>query len=149
MNWNISAWCIRNPIPSIILFLLLSVAGVLSLISLGIEEQPNIDVPWVSVTVSQNGAAPAELETQITRRVEDARIFGAGAEARAPMAIAVVGGLFMSTILTLLVVPVVFTYMDDFQKFIMRMFKHPESDDTADSVSAFVRSPDPEVCNRR
>lgn len=72
MNWNISAWCIRNPIPSIILFLLLSVAGVLSLISLGIEEQPNIDVPWVSVSVSQNGAAPAELETQITRRVEDA-----------------------------------------------------------------------------
>jgi len=48
---------------------------------------------------------------------------GAGAEARAPMAIAVVGGLFMSTILTLLVVPVVFTYMDDFQRFLAKRFK--------------------------
>ncbi len=72
MNWNISAWCIRNPIPPVILFLLLSVAGILALVSLGIEEEPNIDVPWVSVTVTQSGAAPLELETQITRRVEDA-----------------------------------------------------------------------------
>jgi multidrug efflux pump subunit AcrB len=47
---------------------------------------------------------------------------GAGAEARAPMAIAVVGGLFMSTLLTLIVVPVVFTYMDDLQQFILRVF---------------------------
>ena len=72
MNWNISAWCIRNPIPPIILFLLLTVAGIQALFSLGIEQQPNIDVPWVSVTVTQSGAAPLELETQITRRVEDA-----------------------------------------------------------------------------
>lgn len=47
---------------------------------------------------------------------------GAGAEARAPMAIAVVGGLFMSTLLTLLVVPVVFTYMDDLQGFLIKTF---------------------------
>jgi hydrophobe/amphiphile efflux-1 (HAE1) family protein len=72
MNWNISAWCIRNPIPPIILFLLLTVAGVTALISLGVEEEPNIDVPWVSVTVTESGAAPVELETQITRKVEDA-----------------------------------------------------------------------------
>lgn len=72
MNWNISGWCIRNPIPPIILFMLLTVAGVLALVSLDIEEEPNIDVPWVSVTVSQSGAAPVELETQVTRRVEDA-----------------------------------------------------------------------------
>jgi multidrug efflux pump subunit AcrB len=49
---------------------------------------------------------------------------GAGAEARAPMAIAVVGGLFMSTLLTLLVVPVVFTCMDDLQKFLIKVFSH-------------------------
>lgn len=52
---------------------------------------------------------------------------GAGAEARAPMAIAVVGGLFMSTILTLVVVPVVFTYMDDLQRFILRVFHHDDA----------------------
>ncbi len=47
---------------------------------------------------------------------------GAGAEARAPMAIAVVGGLFMSTLLTLLVVPVVFSYMDDLQGLLIKSF---------------------------
>lgn len=71
MNWNISAWCIRNPIPPIILFLLLTVAGIQALFSLGIEEQPNIDQPWVNVTVTMSGAAPVELETQVTRRIED------------------------------------------------------------------------------
>ncbi len=72
MNWNISGWCIRNPIPPIILFMLLTVAGVIALFSLDIEEEPNIDVPWVSVTVTQSGAAPVELETQVTKRIEDA-----------------------------------------------------------------------------
>lgn len=72
MNWNISAWCIRNPIPPTILFLLLTVAGVISLFGLGIEEEPNIDVPWVTVIVTDSGAAPIELETQVTRKVEDA-----------------------------------------------------------------------------
>ena len=72
MNWNISAWCIRNPIPPIILFVLLTVFGSISLAQLGIEEEPNIDMPWVSVLVTQSGAAPVELETQVTRRVEDA-----------------------------------------------------------------------------
>ncbi len=72
MNWNISAWCIRHPIPPIILFLLLTVAGMISLFGLGIEEEPNIDVPWVSVGVTDNGAAPLELETPVTKKVEDA-----------------------------------------------------------------------------
>jgi len=54
---------------------------------------------------------------------------GAGAEARAPMAIAVVGGLFMSTLLTLIVVPVVFTYMDDLQRWIISVFHRPDEED--------------------
>jgi multidrug efflux pump subunit AcrB len=45
---------------------------------------------------------------------------GAGSEARAPMAICVVGGLITSTLLTLIVVPVVFTYVDDFQQRLLR-----------------------------
>jgi len=72
MNWNISAWCIRNPIPSIMLFFLLTIAGVDALLHLGIEEQPNVDVPSVSIGVGQSGAAPAELEAQVTRKIEDA-----------------------------------------------------------------------------
>ena len=45
---------------------------------------------------------------------------------RSPMAIAVIGGLITSTVLSLLVIPVVYTYMDDFEHFVgrvMRMFK--------------------------
>lgn len=57
--------------------------------------------------------------------------FGAGAEARAPMAIAVVGGLFMSTVLTLVVVPVVFSLMDDLQKWLLSIFHDPEQVGTA------------------
>ncbi|MBX3149788.1 efflux RND transporter permease subunit [Candidatus Obscuribacterales bacterium] len=72
MNWNISAWSIRQPIPSILLFLILSISGVICYFNLGIDENPNIDMPTIMVTVSENGAAPSELETQVARRVEDA-----------------------------------------------------------------------------
>jgi hydrophobe/amphiphile efflux-1 (HAE1) family protein len=70
-RWNISAWSIRTPIPTIVLFLVLLVAGVISFITLGIDENPNIDVPVVSVTVNEVGAAPSELETEVTRKIED------------------------------------------------------------------------------
>jgi HAE1 family hydrophobic/amphiphilic exporter-1 len=72
MNWNISAWSIKQPIPSILMFLILSIVGVMSYLSLGIDENPNIDMPTVTVSVTESGAAPSELETQVTRRVEDA-----------------------------------------------------------------------------
>lgn len=55
-----------------VLFLVLTIMGIISFIKLGIDESPNIDVPVVSVAVSQLGAAPAELETQVTRKIEDA-----------------------------------------------------------------------------
>ena len=59
---------------------------------------------------------------------------GAGSEARAPMAIAVVGGLFMSTLLTLVVVPVVFTYMDDLQNWIFKVFKSRQHGDESTNI---------------
>jgi multidrug efflux pump subunit AcrB len=52
---------------------------------------------------------------------------GSGAEARAPMAISIVGGLITSTLLTLLVVPVVFTYIDDFQNWLLRFMPKPQN----------------------
>lgn len=72
MNWNLSTWSIKNPVPVIVLFLVLTLMGVTSFIKLGIDENPNIDVPVVTVAVAQLGAAPAELETQVTRKIEDA-----------------------------------------------------------------------------
>ncbi|NOG69360.1 efflux RND transporter permease subunit [Roseicella sp. DB1501] len=69
---NISAWAIRNPIATVVLFLLLTVGGLVAFPSLRINNTPDIDLPAVVVTVLQPGAAPAELETQVTRRIEDA-----------------------------------------------------------------------------
>ncbi|MFY8107008.1 MAG: efflux RND transporter permease subunit [Elstera sp.] len=72
MAMNISGWAIRRPIPSLMLFLVLMVLGAVSFMKLPITRFPNIDVPVINITVTQTGAAPAELETQITKRVEDA-----------------------------------------------------------------------------
>ncbi|HZF76669.1 MAG TPA: efflux RND transporter permease subunit, partial [Acetobacteraceae bacterium] len=69
---NISAWGIRNPIPVAVMFLLLTLGGLFSFPQLRINNTPDIDLPAVMVTVAQPGAAPSELETQVTRRVEDA-----------------------------------------------------------------------------
>lgn len=73
MNFRqLSAWSIENPVATTVLFLVITLMGLFSFPSLGIDENPNIDIPTVSVTVSQPGAAPSELETQVTRKVEDA-----------------------------------------------------------------------------
>lgn len=72
MRLNISAWSIRNPVPAIVLFAVLTVLGVISFLTLPVTRFPNIDVPLVSITVTQSGAAPAELESQVTKEVEDA-----------------------------------------------------------------------------
>jgi hydrophobe/amphiphile efflux-1 (HAE1) family protein len=72
MNWNFSAWSIRNPVPPILLFAVLLLIGVQSFMRLPITQFPNIDVPLIAVSVGQSGAAPAELESQVTKRVEDA-----------------------------------------------------------------------------
>jgi HAE1 family hydrophobic/amphiphilic exporter-1 len=69
---NLSSWSIRHPIPTIVLFLVLMLAGVAGFRNLGVNNLPDMDIPTVTVTVQQAGAAPSELETQVTRIVEDA-----------------------------------------------------------------------------
>jgi multidrug efflux pump subunit AcrB len=69
---NISAWCIRNPVPPIVMFLGLLLAGVISFINMAVVDSPDIDFPAVEISISQPGAAPTEIETQITQRVEAA-----------------------------------------------------------------------------
>jgi len=72
VRFNISAVSIRHPIPPIVLFILLTIAGLISFFSLDITDNPDIDVPMVSVTVSRPGAAPTEMEIQVTKKIEDA-----------------------------------------------------------------------------
>ncbi|MCH9808114.1 MAG: efflux RND transporter permease subunit [Alphaproteobacteria bacterium] len=69
---NVSAWSIRHPIPALVLFLVLMVLGWTSFYTLPITRFPNIDVPVIQVLVTQSGAAPSELETQVSKKVEDA-----------------------------------------------------------------------------
>ena len=69
---NISAWSIRNPVPSLVLFFMLTVAGLVSFATMQVNNDPDIDFPIVIVSVSQPGAAPTELENQVTQKVEAA-----------------------------------------------------------------------------
>jgi len=69
---NFSAWSIRNPIAPLLAFSLLVFVGIQAFYKLPITRFPNIDVPVVSITVTQSGASPAELEMQVTKEVEDA-----------------------------------------------------------------------------
>jgi hydrophobe/amphiphile efflux-1 (HAE1) family protein len=72
MRLNVSAWSIRRPIPSLVLFMIVMVLGYLSFQQLPVTRFPNIDVPIVQVRVYQSGSAPSELETQVTKKIEDA-----------------------------------------------------------------------------
>src|SRR5688500_5720207 len=73
MNFrNISAWCIKNPVPPIVLFIGLLLAGLVAFSTMEVNNNPDIDFPAVQVNISQPGAAPSELETQVTQKVEAA-----------------------------------------------------------------------------
>jgi multidrug efflux pump subunit AcrB len=69
---NISSWAIKNPIPPILLFVMLTAVGVLSFMNMKITQMPDISAPIVQIWVGQPGGAPSELETQITQKVEGA-----------------------------------------------------------------------------
>lgn len=69
---TISTWAIKNPTPPLVLFVALMLAGIVAFSRLDVTDSPEIDFPAVIVQVAQPGAAPSELETQVTQRVEAA-----------------------------------------------------------------------------
>jgi multidrug efflux pump subunit AcrB len=69
---NASSWAIQNPIPPILLFIMLTLLGALSFSQMKINAMPDISAPLVSISVSQPGGAPTELETQVTQKIEGA-----------------------------------------------------------------------------
>ena len=71
-SFQISSWAIRNPVPVAVLFIAMTLAGLIAYGGLPVKQFPNVQFPLVTVTITQNGAAPSEMETQVTRPVEDA-----------------------------------------------------------------------------
>src|SRR5919112_926137 len=69
---NISSWAIRNPVFPLVLFAALALLGLVTFMRMDVNNNPDISFPAATVTVVQPGAAPSELETQVTQRVEAA-----------------------------------------------------------------------------
>ncbi len=69
---NLSAWSIRNPIPAAMLFVLLTLAGLLSFSAMKVQNFPDMDLPVVMVTAALPGAAPGQLESDVARKIENA-----------------------------------------------------------------------------
>lgn len=69
---NLSTWGIHHPVPSLMLFFILCMAGLWGFHKLPVAMFPDVAFPMTTVTISQPGAAPSQLETEVTRKVEDA-----------------------------------------------------------------------------
>jgi multidrug efflux pump subunit AcrB len=95
MAMNISAWSIRNPLPSVVFSIILLVLGWISFTKLAVTRLPSADIPVISVAVSQFGAAPAELEAQVTKTIEDGV---SGVEGVRHISSSITDGLSLTTI---------------------------------------------------
>jgi len=95
MALNISAWSIRNPLPSIVFSIILLLLGWISFTKLAVTRLPSADIPVISVAVSQFGAAPAELESQVTKTIEDGV---SGVEGVRHISSSITDGLSLTTI---------------------------------------------------
>jgi multidrug efflux pump subunit AcrB len=68
---NFSAWAIKTPIPSILLFIMLTLVGLGSFRSMKVQDFPDIELPVVVVTATLEGAAPVQMETEVARKIEN------------------------------------------------------------------------------
>lgn len=68
---NVSAWSIRNPIPSVLLFIMFTLAGLLCFKWMKIQQFPDIELPTITVNANLPGAAPPQLETEVARKLEN------------------------------------------------------------------------------
>ncbi|HEU0199516.1 MAG TPA: efflux RND transporter permease subunit [Burkholderiaceae bacterium] len=69
---NVSSWSIRNPIPSVLFFILLTLVGLMSFHAMKIQNFPDIDLPTVTVAAALPGASPSQMETEVARKIENA-----------------------------------------------------------------------------
>ena len=72
MSLNVSSWSIRNPTPGILLFALLTFAGLMGFAAMRVQNFPDMDLSTVTITASLPGASPSQLETDVARKIENA-----------------------------------------------------------------------------
>ena len=68
---NFSAWAIRNPVPPILAFILLTITGLMAFNRLDVQNFPDMSLPTITISASLDGAAAAQLETEVARKIED------------------------------------------------------------------------------
>ncbi len=68
---NVSTWAIKNPIPTVLLFVLLTILGWMSFHGMKVQNFPDIELPTVTISASLPGAAPNQLETEVARKLEN------------------------------------------------------------------------------
>ncbi len=69
---NFSSWSIKTPIPAVLLFILLALAGLMAFHQMKVQDFPDVELPMVNVLTALPGAAPAQIESEITRKIENA-----------------------------------------------------------------------------
>ena len=72
MSFNLSSWSIRNPTPGILLFVLLTIAGLMGFAVMKVQAFPDMTLPVVTITASLPGASPSQLESEVARKIENA-----------------------------------------------------------------------------
>src|SRR5579862_6147802 len=95
MALNVSAWSIGKPLPGIVFSIIIVLLGYQSFRQLPITRLPTVDLPIISVIVTQFGAAPSELEAQVTKEIEDAV---SGVEGVKHIASSITDGVSVTTI---------------------------------------------------
>ena len=71
MQW-LASLCVRRPVFAWVLILSLTVVGLFAFGRLGVDRFPNVDIPTISVTTRLPGAAPEQIETEVTDKIEEA-----------------------------------------------------------------------------
>ena len=64
--------CVRRPVFATMLVAAITVVGAISFTTLGVDRYPRVELPTVSVSTTNTGAAPENVETEITDRIEAA-----------------------------------------------------------------------------
>jgi multidrug efflux pump subunit AcrB len=72
VSFNLSSWSIRHPTPGILLFVLLTIVGLMGFAAMKVQNFPDMTLPVVTVTASLPGASPSQLESEVARKIENA-----------------------------------------------------------------------------